>query len=123
MSGHLQVEEDGTYIFSALPSAMVYLDNDQKRTVGQLKALYVGTYIKSESYSFLFALFLLLEEAGQDEFKRIGLCTIHDYGAYLTPDKLFGAKEEFHLLSLRKTMLLRKLRVAVKWRLEELRII
>ncbi|KAF1846244.1 HET-domain-containing protein [Cucurbitaria berberidis CBS 394.84] len=124
ISGHLRVGEHRPYIFSELPDATVYLDNDQEYTVGKLKALYIGMFREpSRCGSFHVALFLLLKEAGQHEFRRIGLCTMHDGGECTRSGMPVDVKEGFHLLWSRKRTQLEKLEATVKWGRKALRII
>jgi hypothetical protein len=68
------------------------------------------------------ALFLLLEETGQHEFRRVGLCETHDGGTH-ERSKHFDPEGGFLRPEPPGRMLLEKLKASVKWQREVLRII
>jgi hypothetical protein len=129
LRGHIRmegVEGSRSCVFSGLFDATVYLDDTQVHETKQLVALYIGRFREQGQYgSWDVASFLLLEEAGQHEFRRVGLCEARN-GQYKNDDDddwYFGVDGGFLPCDADEQISLEKLEARVKWTREELRII
>lgn len=117
--GQFERAGDDSYILTSLPSGKVYLDNGQQYASGEIRALYLGMIVSGSPHTVLF---MLLVEAKQREFRRIGICEVQDED-YHGRVALKQERETIQHRVAPGTTLLEKLRATVKWQREELRLV
>lgn len=120
-----EMENSRWWTFSGLFDATLYLDNAQACEPGPVVAIYIGWYRRSTEYGGCdVALFLLLEETGQHEFKRVGSCeVVNSQYNVIDYDWEFGVDGRFLPCDAEEQIPREELESMVKWTREELRII
>ena len=121
-----EVEGSRSWTFSGLYDADVYLDNTQVGETEQLVAIYIGISEKNiESGIRSIASFLLLEETGQHEFRRVESCEVHNSQRNNNDDDdwYFGVNGGFLPWDAEDQIPLEELEAWVKWTREEFRIV